>query len=215
MKPNLKALTDTQKRLWPELAETPQHFTLYGGVAIALRFNHRQSADFDFFSSQNFDPQELYRKVPYLKNAQVLQMQEGTLTCSVDRDGPVKLSFFGLPTLGEVEPPEMLSDIKIKVASLIDLAGTKASTIQRRAASRDYLDLDVLISEGNVELESALVAARQLYGSMFNPQITIKALTYYGDGDLKRVSSAVQARLIEAVHRVDSRRLAARLARLS
>jgi len=48
--PRLDVLPEPQRKLWPELAGTPDHFILYGGTAIALRFGHRQSVDFDFFS---------------------------------------------------------------------------------------------------------------------------------------------------------------------
>jgi hypothetical protein len=51
--PRLDILPDAQRRLWPELARTPDNFTLYGGTAIALRLGHRQSADFYFGSSGN------------------------------------------------------------------------------------------------------------------------------------------------------------------
>jgi hypothetical protein len=40
--------------LWAELGATPDHFTLYGETALALRLGHRQSADFDFFFAQRF-----------------------------------------------------------------------------------------------------------------------------------------------------------------
>jgi hypothetical protein len=35
--PHFEVLSSAQKSLWPELAEVPSHFTLYGGTALALR----------------------------------------------------------------------------------------------------------------------------------------------------------------------------------
>ena len=46
--PRLDILPASQRTLWPELDATPDHFTLYGGTALALRLGHRQSVDFDF-----------------------------------------------------------------------------------------------------------------------------------------------------------------------
>lgn len=66
-KPRLDILPSAQQRLWPELSETPEEFTLYGGTAIALRLGHRPSLDFDFFASTPFIPSALLQKVPYLK----------------------------------------------------------------------------------------------------------------------------------------------------
>ena len=34
--PRLDILPPAQQRLWPELSETPEEFTLYGGTAIAI-----------------------------------------------------------------------------------------------------------------------------------------------------------------------------------
>jgi Nucleotidyl transferase AbiEii toxin, Type IV TA system len=67
--PRLDILPAAQRRLWSELADTPDHFTLYGGTAIALRLGHRQSVDFDFFSPRIFQPRMLLETVPYLKDA--------------------------------------------------------------------------------------------------------------------------------------------------
>lgn len=42
-----------QRRLWEELGGAPRGFVLYGGTALALRFEHRSSEDFDFFANRN------------------------------------------------------------------------------------------------------------------------------------------------------------------
>ena len=41
----------------------------------------------------------------------------------------------------------------------------------------------------------ALAAGWHIYGQSFNPEITLKALSYYEDGNLKTLSSAVRDRL--------------------
>jgi hypothetical protein len=70
--PHCKILPPAQKALWPELAEVPQHFVLYGGIALALRMGHRESLDFDFFSSERLIPSELLRNLTLLKSAKCL-----------------------------------------------------------------------------------------------------------------------------------------------
>jgi hypothetical protein len=57
--PQFKILPLHQNTLWPDLAEIPGHFVLYGGTALALRLGHRNSMNFDFFSSEPFIPVEL------------------------------------------------------------------------------------------------------------------------------------------------------------
>ena len=103
-KPNLTILPPPQLQLWAELDTTPEHFTLYGGTALALRLGHRTSADFDFFSNQPFDPDELTAAIPYLKGAERVQVAPDTLKCRVERGGPVLVSFFGGLGLGQAAP---------------------------------------------------------------------------------------------------------------
>jgi len=200
--PRLDILPPAQRALWPELGTTPPDFTLYGGTAIALRLGHRASADFDFFGRASFDPDRLLSAVPYLSGSRVLQREENTLTCLLTRGGPVQVSFFGLPTIGRIEEPTPVEGPGFPVASLIDLAGMKAAVLQKRAQAKDYLDIDALITAG-VALPTALAAGRAIYGNAFEPQITVKALTYFGDGDLPTLPAQVQRRLVAAATTVD------------
>jgi hypothetical protein len=39
--PCLDILPAAQRRLWPELSQTPEDFALYGGTTIALQLGHR------------------------------------------------------------------------------------------------------------------------------------------------------------------------------
>jgi hypothetical protein len=207
--PRLETLPPAQQRLWAELGETPDQFVLYGGTAIALRLGHRESADFDFFSRTAFDPDRLFATVPYLKGARVLQKDADTLTCRVDRGGTVQVSFFGDLGLGRIDTPDMAEPPGLAIASLLDLAGTKAAVVQKRAAAKDYFDIDALIARGGLTLPMALAAGRAIYGIGFEPQITLKALSYFGDGDLPTLAEDVRRRLVDAVRSVDLERLPA------
>lgn len=192
--PRLDILPPAQRRLWPELAETPDHFTLYGGTALALRLGHRQSADFDFFSPEGFDADALTAAVGYLRGAERVQVDANTLVCRVQRGGPILVSFFGV-TLGQVAPADEARDLALCVASLLDLAGTKVAVVQKRAEARDYVDIDALLSHG-VDLPTALAAGRVVYGGTFNPLITLKALSYFGD--VSELAPEIQMRLAAA-----------------
>jgi hypothetical protein len=196
--PHFESLSAPQKQLWPELAQLPKHFVLYGGTAIALRLGHRASLDFDFFASESLTPDNLLAGLPLLAEAKVLQNVSQTLTVAVDRGGNVKLSFFGGLGLGRVGEPEETSDGTIVVASLLDLAGTKAAVVTQRAEVKDYLDLLTLMEKG-VSLAQAMAAARAIYGQQYNPLMTLKSLAYFGDGDLYKLTSEQKSRLLTAV----------------
>jgi len=57
--PHTGILPEPQQWLWPKLSSIGRNFVLYGGTAVALRYAHRQSVDFDFFTHQAFDSDEL------------------------------------------------------------------------------------------------------------------------------------------------------------
>ena len=204
MNPRLDTLPAPQRRLWPELRATPSHFVLYGGTAIALWLAHRESEDFDFFSSEPLDSGALLAGIPYLNDAAVVQRAPDTLTCVVDRGGPVQVSFFGGLSLNRVESPHTVEGAGILVASLQDLGGTKAQVVQSRALSKDYIDIDALMRLGGVSLTSMLGAAAAIHGEHYNAMLTLKALTYFGDGDLPDLPTAVRKRLSQAAAKVDS-----------
>ena len=102
----------------------------------------------------------------------------------------------------EILPPEQ----RLLWGELMDLAGTKVSVVQKRAEIKDYTDIDSLITSG-VDLSSALAAAQLIYGRAFNPQISLKALSYYGDGNLRTLPQDLKTRLLRAVREVDLARL--------
>ena len=130
-KPILDILRHEQGKLWPALSAIPDSFVLYGGTALALRLGHRSSVGFDFRSSEAIDIDGLFR-IPFLARAEVLQREADTLTVSVMPAGtinPVKVSFSGGIDTGRVGDPEPTDDGVLRVASLLDLFGTKLKRI--------------------------------------------------------------------------------------
>lgn len=205
--PRLDSLPPAQQRLWPELSQTPDEFTLYGGTAIALRLGHRASVDFDFFSSRPFAPNDLLRRIPYLRGAAVLQAAPDTLTVTVERDGPAQVSFFGGIDLGQVAPADSAIGPGIKVASLIDLAGFKVAVVTQRAEAKDYIDVHALLTEADIPLARMLAAATIIYGSEFNPLLSLKALAYHEDRALAGLPADVRRDLIAAIRATDAENL--------
>jgi hypothetical protein len=199
---HLSILPPAQRSLWFELGAVPRKFVLYGGTAIALQLGHRQSIDFDFFCGSNIDAALLMSEVTFLRNAEVVRQAPNTLTCRVDRNGPVMISFLGTPTTRQARSPLDAGLGGARIASLLDLAGTKASVVQQRAEAKDYRDMDALIKSG-ISLPMALAAANIIFGSRFDPQSTLKALCFFGDGDLESLDFSTRARLIAAVKSCD------------
>ena len=193
----LDILPSPQRTLLDELGTVSDTFVLYGGTALALRLGHRVSIDFDFFSDVPLDRRTLDQRLKLLRNAEVLDESAQGLTVSVDRDGPVKLSFFGGIDFGRVGQPEELGSHRIRVASLLDLGGTKLKALLQRVEAKDYLDVAALLRAG-VGLPDILGSSRALFGPAFNPMVARKALTYFEGGDLAQLTAETRALLSEA-----------------
>ena len=188
-KPHLEVLPETQRETWPTLGwTTTNRFVLYGGTAIALRCGHRASIDFDFFTDQPLNQSTILQELQKSGVAfRVVQDEKNALTV-VTEPGNVRLSFFGGLRMGRVDIPALTEDGVMMVASSLDLLATKLKVIMQRAESKDYSDIAQLLSAGT-NLIRGLGAARSLYGSAFAPAECLRALTFFDDGDLARVSA--------------------------
>ena len=113
----------------------------------------------------------------------------------------VKVSFFGGMSFGRVGDPLLCDDGVMRVASLDDLMAHKLKVILQRSENKDYRDIAAMIRAG-CQLARGLAAARLFFGNAFQPAASLKALTYFKDGDLGRLSGADRNTLIEAAKSV-------------
>jgi hypothetical protein len=207
--PKLDILAEPQRALWPELDAVPLEFVLYGGTALALQLGHRTSDDFDFFSSDGFDAGRLQSRLPFFRGVDVddpsawVHRKRDNLEGYVERcGGTVKIAFFGgLSNLRRIEEPRHLIGSLVRVASLVDLAGMKMRVIQMRGSWKDYIDIHALVANG-VDIATGLAAASVIDGK-FEPATSIRALQFYGDGNLDRVPAAMQQDLTRWARQVD------------
>ncbi|HWM69474.1 MAG TPA: hypothetical protein VNO35_22995 [Steroidobacteraceae bacterium] len=73
----------------------------------------------------------------------------------------------------------------------------------RGFGAEDASDGDALLQLGRIGLPAALAAAQKLYGPTFNPEITLKALSYFDDGNLRVLPEEIKSRLVVAAREVD------------
>ena len=193
--PKFAKLPPAQRQLWPVLRPVASRgFVLYGGTAVSLHFGHRKSVDFDFFHDRPLDAAALRRSLGKFKPAHTLQQAKDTLVVLA---GGVKLSFFGGLRCGRVGDPLLTRDGVAQVASLEDLVAHKLKVILQRAEKKDYEDIAVMLGAG-VSLARGLAAARLFFGAAFQPAESLKALTYFKDGDLARLAASDRRALITA-----------------
>ncbi len=201
MSPKLSVLPEAQRKLWPELAQVPKHFVLYGGTAVALHYGHRASVDFDFFTSEPVNPDELMRSLPFLRGGKPVQVAANTLDVEVTRGAVMKIQFLGGLSYRRVRDPLETDDKVARVASPLDLLATKLRTIWMRSQARDFLDIDELLRHG-VGLKDGLGAAYAVFQGEFNSHISLRGLGYFNDGDLPSLPKPVRERLVKEVNSV-------------
>ena len=209
--PNFARLPQAQRQLWPELRPGVElGFVLYGGTAISLHLGHRRSLDFDFFHERALAKDEIRAAFAFMRRATTLQDSKDTLAVMVPgsgrgsgqagRDG-VKVSFFGGMSFGRIGDPLLCEDGVIWIASLDDLMAHKLKLILQRSEKKDYQDVAAMIRAG-CPVARGLSAARLFFGNAFQPAASLKALTWFKDGDLGKLSGADRNTLIEAAKSV-------------
>jgi predicted nucleotidyltransferase component of viral defense system len=149
-------------------------FVLVGGTALALQIGHRKSDDLDFFTTIDFETNQL---LPLLLEKYavrpVLQMPQ-TLICFMDN---IKVDFirFRYPFIRPFVEVE-----GIRMLSIDDIAGMKLDAITGRGKKKDFYDLYYLLQ--NYTLEGLL----KLYLEKYPHQTTLhvaRSLTYFEDAE--------------------------------
>lgn len=195
-------LPPAQRLVWSGLDEVPRGFVLYGGTALALQLGHRASIDFDFFTSEPLDPDALLEALVLLHGCQVMQREPGALTVRVTPVGAtdgVKLSFFGSLDLRVVADPVIAADNGVAIASILDIGGTKAKTIQQRIEVRDYVDLAALI-EGGMSVDDIIGACITIFGAhQISALQTAQTMAYFGLEELADLPASARTVITDGV----------------
>lgn len=148
-----------------------------------MRYGHRSSVDFDFFSDRELNEDALRRTVQPLRDGTVLTRRSNTLIAAAPVDGgEVRLSFFGALGFGRVGEPDRMPG-KFPIASPLDLLATKLKVLLQRVEARDYLDVEVLL-RGGPSLNQGVSAALALFPDRINPLDIAKAVGWFKEGDL-------------------------------
>jgi len=153
---------------------------LAGGTALALILGHRKSIDFDWFSPEDFDPEQLYKGLSLLGRIRIAETRQGTFHGFIN-DIRVTWLYYPNPLL---EPPIVVEDMPgFRLASLKDIAVMKWAAISSRGARKDFIDLYSICRKG-YDLEEVLSVLPQKYpGADINLYHMIKSLSYFDDAE--------------------------------
>lgn len=176
-------ILDKKRRdVLPLLKSFKDYFYLAGGTALALQIGHRDSVDFDFFTKNKIDTQNLFTKIKeiFSKNT-VLKTQEEKNTLSVLIDDNIKLSFFTYEY-------DLLLDLHLEenlnLASVEDIACMKLSAILSRATNKDYIDLYYIFQSKS--FEKILKLAEKKFPDI-DVNLILKSLVYFEDVEMEAI----------------------------
>lgn len=172
-------LTDVQKRVLRAVGPFARRagFYLAGGTAVALRFGHRRSEDFDWFAPALPRPDALLSDLQAEGlSLQGTQIEAGTV---ISRIEGVKISFFEyryslLDSLGQ------WPEYETAIASVRDLAAMKLLAVAQRGSRKDFVDTYELLQNGAV-----LRRMLEDFGKKFeaDPVSALRGLTYFDDAE--------------------------------
>lgn len=169
-------LDEERQCILPLLGMLKRTFYLAGGTALALQLGHRDSIDFDFFTTEHIDTKKLFETLQEaLKGHVCIKVQEETDTLSIIIDEHIKLSFFTY-TYPLLKDP--ISDKYLRIATMEDIGCMKLSAITGRASNKDYIDLYYILHI--VPLHSLLNFAREKFSSL-DTNLILKSLVYFDD----------------------------------
>ena len=129
----------------------------------------------------------LASELPFVADGQTIQQELNTLTFRTGSG--VLISFFGDLNFGRVGVPDVTADTRVPVASPIDLLAAKLKVMLQRAEMKDYADVAALLRSGQ-NLRQGYAAALALFGRGFPVMESLRALTWFGDGDLACVEES-------------------------
>lgn len=156
---------------------TQKNWYLAGGTNLALVYGHRISEDFDFFSTDSFDPMTQAHAVQACLSKDhtctIIHTAHETLYLLIDK---TKVSFisYHYPL---VHPLIYTNDLLL--ADKRDVGSMKLQAIQWRATKKDYVDLAYLLQE--IWFADLYATYQKKYPLKVQDSLLIKYLLYTED----------------------------------
>ena len=150
---------------------------LAGGTAAALQLGHRISVDFDFFSSQQFEPRLFVEQIRKFGEFKEIQADKGTVLGTLEG---IKFSLFVYPYPLLQAPQKYLL---VDIASIEDIAAMKIEAIASRGVKRDFIDLYYICKSG-YRISKLLDFYDKKYEKLESKFVHIqKSLIYFDDAE--------------------------------
>lgn len=170
--------------VFQKLATFSPEFVLAGGTAIMLQLNHRQSYDFDCFSSSPLQNTLLRQaKKVFGEKINVQIDSSDTLLFTTPENVEVAFVYYPYPPLHSLVETE-----SIPLFNLADLAADKARTIGRRGMWRDYVDLFFFLKREVFNLDEIAREAEKRFAGEFSDKLFLEQLVYFDDLEMPPIA---------------------------
>jgi hypothetical protein len=154
----------------------PSGTYLAGGTALALRYGHRRSVDFDFFVPSEFSEDLLLQTLQTLPEIAAVERAQQTLHLTIQQ---VKVSFLGY-SYPVLFPSEAF--LGVPVADARDIACMKVTAIASRGTKRDFVDFFAACQRHGIA-ELLALFDRKYATTGYNRTHVLKSLTYFADAE--------------------------------
>ena len=169
-------LDEKRLAILPLLKNFKDDYYLAGGTGLALQLGHRDSIDFDFFSQEDINTENLFSRIAEILNShKIVKVQEEKNSLAVFIDENIKLSFlsYKYKLIGE-----LVNEENLKIASILDIACMKLAAIVSRAANKDYIDLYFILK--TFSLKEIIEKLNEKMPSL-DANLALKSLVYFKD----------------------------------
>lgn len=160
----------------------PKGTYLAGGSGLALHLGHRISVDFDFFTPNHFDQEELTQKLAAAGNFIVDQVAPDTLLGTFEK---TKFSIFRYQHDLLFSPSSLWG---ISIASPQDIGAMKIVAMMERGTKKDFVDLYFLANQANISLDQSLKNYDKKYQKLANNIYSIvRSLSYFVEAEQSKM----------------------------
>jgi len=170
------------------------NFYLAGGTALALQYSHRQSIDFDFFTTTDFSTTKIIQKLQTFGKFELQHEEENTIIGILN---DVRISFFTYKyrVINEFKKYE-----NINIADEFDIAAMKLEAISGRGSKKDFVDFYFILK--NISLQDIFKFYEKKYGkAISNNYHLLKSLVYFEDAEVQAMPKMIKQADWETIKR--------------
>ncbi|RKX56541.1 MAG: hypothetical protein DRP29_09535 [Thermodesulfobacteriota bacterium] len=189
----MELLTPSQKEALYLISKIDEFnkFYLAGGTALTIKYNHRVSQDFDFFTKEILNFEKIAQEIDIKFSIKWISRAKDTLHFLINtaNNELVSISFFYYP-YKLLKPLEYLAVYSLNLASDEDIACMKVIAITQRGSKKDFFDLWFLLKKNKWNLFILKNLVEEKYKN-FPFWIFLKAVTFFEDAEKEEYSQDV------------------------